>query len=1205
MATLANDTFTRTASSSWGSANTGGAWTLTGTATDFAVNGSAGTISTAKGITRKAFLTAVSSDNADVTVSFSIPVVPAGGSAMIYLIGRGTATDWHGVKATISTAGVMQLIAVRSVAGTETVLGSTATVPGTFTAGAVWKIRVQVSGTGTTTINGRLWTGTEPGTWAVSQTDTVGPQVAGGIGITTYAGSAVTNGPFVYSIDDLTAVTLVNSVTVAAVVATASAAARTPVVSGAATVAAPASAATAAVAAPAVSGGSGVTATVATASAAAVAPAVSGSSGSPSTGLLWRNEWTGQAEGQDVTIGNSSASGSAISGVTATAPVYGAAAASDGGMGLLIAASSVASTITASITARASTVIEVDHLVTAGTITTHSLLKGSTSAAARAFEIRYSSGRQVRVWDSATTQLFASTATLTAAWHRFTITLDHAAGRMRLLVTRLSDMVRVIDWTSAAGQAFGADLATVVAGKYDTVACPDIYLDRLYLRSVPSWWGPASPINAPITASPALDAQSSAIATALAAGSQVLDVIEYGVPIYHASADTPRWTITPANTGAWGANPFQGRTVPLSMSWNPQAVAADGALAVLDTDGVTAYGFYNLDLSGAAPVCDWGEVYRIDQDALTTVAGKSTGSGIPRGAGIVTTEDWSRGIISHALVISTDIARPTTYRYPATSTDGANLRGSSTTIVEGTRLQLDPTINVAALGLPTYAAMVAVALQTYGAYVIDNGGASIAVIAERPPGVVPPSTVNSAAEASVGITGDYRSLAGIPWTSVRTLAAWDGSGDGSATVDATVASASMSAIAPVVSAVVIIPSGGPATATAMAPAPTVSAGSAATVLAQAAAASVAAMPPTISAGTVVLAVVASATAAGWAPTIATGSTITAPTATATASALSPTVAAGSAVQVLASVATASAAALPPAITAGSAIAPPTATATASAAAPTVAAGSAGQVLAPAATASAAARPPTITTGTTVLAAVATASAAALAPAIAGGASGQVLATPATASAAALPPTVTTGAAVAALAATGTWSALAPVVTAAAAGHVIAPVAAMSAAALPPAVSTSAWVTASVATSVMAGQAPTVTGGASVVASSSSAIAAALPPAVSAAAAGVVTAVVAPAYAVCPTPAVSGGSVVAAPAAAALWSAGTATPQGAAVVTPPPATAICAAWPATAAADRPGTIPPEARTLTIDAEARTLTIPAEDRTLTVQPSLVLA
>ena len=1113
MATLANDTFTRTASSSWGSANTGGAWTLTGTATNFAVNGSAGTISTAKGITRKAFLTAVSSDNADVTVSFSIPVVPAGGSATIYLIGRGTATDWHGVKATISTAGVMQLIAVRSVAGTETVLGSTATVPGTFTAGAVWKIRVQVSGTGTTTINGRLWTGTEPGTWAVSQTDTVGPQVAGGIGITTYAGSAVTNGPFVYSIDDLTAVTLVNSVTVAAVVATASAAARTPVVSGAATVAAPASAATAAVAAPAVSGGSGVTATVATASAAAVAPAVSGSSGSPSTGLLWRNEWTGQAEGQDVTIGNSSASGSAISGVTATAPVYGAAAASDGGMGLLIAASSVASTITASITARASTVIEVDHLVTAGTITTHSLLKGSTSAAARAFEIRYSSGRQVRVWDSATTQLFASTATLTAAWHRFTITLDHAAGRMRLLVTRLSDMVRVIDWTSAAGQAFGADLATVVAGKYDTVACPDIYLDRLYLRSVPSWWGPASPINAPITASPALDAQSSAIATALAAGSQVLDVIEYGVPIYHASADTPRWTITPANTGAWGANPFQGRTVPLSMSWNPQAVAADGALAVLDTDGVTAYGFYNLDLSGAAPVCDWGEVYRIDQDALTTVAGKSTGSGIPRGAGIVTTEDWSRGIISHALVISTDIARPTTYRYPATSTDGANLRGSSTTIVEGTRLQLDPTINVAALGLPTYAAMVAVALQTYGAYVIDNGGASIAVIAERPPGVVPPSTVNSAAEASVGITGDYRSLAGIPWTSVRTLAAWDGSGDGSATVDATVASASMSAIAPVVSAVVIIPSGGPATATAMAPAPTVSA--------------------------------------------------------------------------------------------GSAIAPPTATATASAAAPTVAAGSAGQVLAPAATASAAARPPTITTGTTVLAAVATASAAALAPAIAGGASGQVLATPATASAAALPPTVTTGAAVAALAATGTWSALAPVVTAAAAGHVIAPVAAMSAAALPPAVSTSAWVTASVATSVMAGQAPTVTGGASVVASSSSAIAAALPPAVSAAAAGVVTAVVAPAYAVCPTPAVSGGSVVAAPAAAALWSAGTATPQGAAVVTPPPATAICAAWPATAAADRPGTIPPEARTLTIDAEARTLTIPAEDRTLTVQPSLVLA
>jgi hypothetical protein len=278
-------------------------------------------------------------------------------------------------------------------------------------------------------------------------------------------------------------------------------------------------------------------------------------------------------------------------------------------------------------------------------------------------------------------------------------------------------------------------------------------------------------LNTPISASPQLDANSAAIATALSSGSHIIDVIEYGVPVYFATASTPRWNLTP--TKPWGANPFAGRTVPIDMSWNPQAVSVDGALACVDTDGKTVYGFYELDLSGSSPTLSWGGIAdRSSQTFSDTLLGNATGSGFSRAAGLIREDECAAGAINHALVFSTDIAKPTTFRAPAVRTDGSNLRGSSVTMEEGTRIQLDPTYDVDADStLRVYEKLVAKALQTYGAYCIDNGGATAAFIAEKPHDAVMPSTVNSAAYASVGITKDYAGLSNIPWTRLRVLAA--------------------------------------------------------------------------------------------------------------------------------------------------------------------------------------------------------------------------------------------------------------------------------------------------------------------------------------------------------------------------------------------------------------------------------------------------
>ena len=85
------------------------------------------------------------------------------------------------------------------------------------------------------------------------------------------------------------------------------------------------------------------------------------------------------------------------------------------------------------------------------------------------------------------------------------------------------------------------------------------------------------------------------------------------------------------------------------------------------------------------------------------------------------------------------MACPTHHRYPATKTDGANLAHAKPCIPEGTRLQLDPRINLDTLPRLTRAdKIIGKALQTYGAYAIDNGGARMAIIMEAPFGGTDP-----------------------------------------------------------------------------------------------------------------------------------------------------------------------------------------------------------------------------------------------------------------------------------------------------------------------------------------------------------------------------------------------------------------------------------------------------------------------------------
>ena len=199
---LAQDTFTRTVSGGLGTAETGGPWTLSGTAANFAVNGSAATIASPAASNRYAFLDGVSSTDTEVraTMGFNRP---AASSIYTGLIGRRVGTATYGARVVVNSAGAVSLHLTRS---TDTNM-SAATVSGmTFNSGDRLQFRLQVTGTSPTTIRAKVWkVGTaEPANWLLSTTDsTAALQSAGGIGIYSYLSTTGTPSPLTVTFDDL------------------------------------------------------------------------------------------------------------------------------------------------------------------------------------------------------------------------------------------------------------------------------------------------------------------------------------------------------------------------------------------------------------------------------------------------------------------------------------------------------------------------------------------------------------------------------------------------------------------------------------------------------------------------------------------------------------------------------------------------------------------------------------------------------------------------------------------------------------------------------------------------------------------------------------------------------------------------------------------------------------------------------------------
>jgi PKD repeat protein len=204
---LAQDGFSRTVTGGWGSADVGGAWTRSGTATNFNVAGGVGTIRMGSaGAGPSATLNDVSSSNTEVSVSAGMDKAATGGGMYATVWPRIVANgDRYYVDTRWVAGGAVTVTLGRNVGSTQTVL-QTQTVSGlSVAAGDRLNIRAQATGTSPTTFRAKVWKvgTTEPSAWMVSVTDsTASLQAAGAVGLGTYLSGSATNAPVTASFDD-------------------------------------------------------------------------------------------------------------------------------------------------------------------------------------------------------------------------------------------------------------------------------------------------------------------------------------------------------------------------------------------------------------------------------------------------------------------------------------------------------------------------------------------------------------------------------------------------------------------------------------------------------------------------------------------------------------------------------------------------------------------------------------------------------------------------------------------------------------------------------------------------------------------------------------------------------------------------------------------------------------------------------------------
>ena len=154
---LASDAFARSVASGWGTADSGGKWTVGGTATRYSVSAGTGVFQVPSAMTLTSTLAAVSSTSTDLRVTTSLDSIP-NNTVYSTVTARLVGSTDYGAQVKVYSTGATQLWLERS--GTTLVGG---VIPGlTTAAGMKLNVRVQVFGTSPTTLRAKVWAAGRP-----------------------------------------------------------------------------------------------------------------------------------------------------------------------------------------------------------------------------------------------------------------------------------------------------------------------------------------------------------------------------------------------------------------------------------------------------------------------------------------------------------------------------------------------------------------------------------------------------------------------------------------------------------------------------------------------------------------------------------------------------------------------------------------------------------------------------------------------------------------------------------------------------------------------------------------------------------------------------------------------------------------------------------------------------------------------------------
>ncbi len=209
----AADAYGDTVSNGWGTAAPGGSWSIeTGGTADYAKASGKGTFSHSTANTAKFISLNVGLADLDTVVTMSFTNTPTGGNMQSALCLRFADTSNYLRLNTLLAASGGHLTANpdKVVTGTATSLG-TAKDLGSYSAGQGVKLRLRLEGAN---LKAKAWMGTasEPGSWDWDVTDS-SISAAGKLAIRSYRGTGNTNTSPQTKADDLTASSLVGTVT--------------------------------------------------------------------------------------------------------------------------------------------------------------------------------------------------------------------------------------------------------------------------------------------------------------------------------------------------------------------------------------------------------------------------------------------------------------------------------------------------------------------------------------------------------------------------------------------------------------------------------------------------------------------------------------------------------------------------------------------------------------------------------------------------------------------------------------------------------------------------------------------------------------------------------------------------------------------------------------------------------------------------------